>query len=155
MKLNFNFIFEVAHILFFRLSYRQRDQILQYLIDHQHAHVTADQIATRLRGRQFSIGEATIYRYLDKLVTQGRVRKFCLGKAPAHAISISMNPAAVRAFPSKMRGLRRFDSPSLRYPLPNHDHIRHEHGFIVDPSRTVFYGQCAACREKQGGQYHG
>ncbi|MFR7473937.1 MAG: Fur family transcriptional regulator [Christensenellales bacterium] len=81
---------------------RQRDQILQYLIAHQHAHVTADQIATHLRGRQFSIGKATIYRYLDKLVTQGRVRKFYLEEGASACYRISMNPAAVRSISIKM-----------------------------------------------------
>ena len=135
---------------------RQRDQILQYLIAHQHAHVTADQIATYLRGRQFSIGKATIYRYLDKLVTQGRVRKFYLEEGASACYQyIDESGCCQEHFHLKCVDCGALIHLRCDTLSQIHDHIRREHGFIIDPSRTVFYGQCAACREKQGGQCHG
>lgn len=29
------------------------------------------------------------------------------------------------------------------------DHVRKDHGFAIDPSRTVFYGVCEACMKKE------
>lgn len=135
---------------------RQRDQILQYLIAHQNAHVTAEQIATHLRSRQFSIGKATIYRYLDKLVSQGRVRKFYLEEGAGACYQyIDEAGQCQEHFHLKCVDCGVLIHLHCDTLSQIHEHIRQEHGFIVDPSRTVFYGQCAACREKQDGQAHG
>ncbi|HVI39329.1 MAG TPA: transcriptional repressor, partial [Anaerovoracaceae bacterium] len=55
---------------------KQRDQILDCLIKNKDRHITADEITSTLNGEKPSAGKTTIYRYLDKLVSQGIVRKY-------------------------------------------------------------------------------
>ena len=65
---------------------KQRDHILQFLIENQSRHVTVDDVVDHLKQSGNPVGKATVYRYMDKLVNQGDVRKFCW-KIPAHAIN--------------------------------------------------------------------
>ena len=61
-----------------RTSYKSkhRDQILTILQENEKEHMTAGQILDELRARGISIGVATIYRQLDRLVEEGAVNKY-------------------------------------------------------------------------------
>ena len=61
-----------------RTSYKSkhRDQILSILQENEKEHMTAGQILDELRARGISIGVATIYRQLDRLVEEGAVNKY-------------------------------------------------------------------------------
>lgn len=59
---------------------KQRDHILQFLIENQSRHVTVDDVVDHLKQSGNPVGKATVYRYMDKLVNQGDVRKFLAGR---------------------------------------------------------------------------
>ena len=61
-----------------RTSYKtkHRDQILSVLHESGGEHMTAGQIHDRLREQGVSIGAATVYRQLDRLVEEGAVSKY-------------------------------------------------------------------------------
>ena len=134
---------------------RQREQILQYLIANQQSHVTADQIALHLRTQQSTIGKATIYRYLDKLVSEGRVRKFYLQEGASACYQyIDENSGCQEHFHIKCVDCGVLIHLHCDYLSQLHDHICQEHGFVIDSSRTVFYGRCASCTQKRKAAQH-
>ena len=54
---------------------RQREAILDYLIDHKDSHVTVNSISDHLEKDGVRVGVTTIYRHLDKLLeVEGDVR---------------------------------------------------------------------------------
>ena len=55
---------------------RQREAILDYLIEHKDKHVTVNNISDHLEQEGARVGVTTIYRHLDKLFEQGLVRKY-------------------------------------------------------------------------------
>ena len=61
-----------------RTSYKSkhRDEILKILQENEREHMTAGQILDELKARGVSIGVATIYRQLDRLVEEGAVNKY-------------------------------------------------------------------------------
>ena len=61
-----------------RTSYKSkhRDEILKILRENEREHMTAGQILDELKARGVSIGVATIYRQLDRLVEEGAVNKY-------------------------------------------------------------------------------
>ena len=65
-----------------RTSYKtkHRDEILEILQENEREHMTAGQILDELKARGVSIGVATIYRQLDRLVEEW------LKKAPSTSI---------------------------------------------------------------------
>ncbi len=129
---------------------KQRTQILQYLIDHKDGHVTADQITRHLRSQECSIGKATVYRYLDRLVSQGQVRKFLLEEGASACYQYVEEPGQCQEhFHLKCVTCGALIHLHCDYLSQLGQHIAQEHGFLIDSSRTVFYGQCAACRNRE------
>lgn len=66
---------------------KQRDHILQFLIENQSRHVTVDDVVDHLKQSGNPVGKATVYRYMDKLVNQEMYESF-YWKIPAHAINM-------------------------------------------------------------------
>ena len=55
---------------------RQRQAILDFLIEKKDEHVTVGNISEHLEKDGVKVGTTTIYRHLDKLLEQGLVRKY-------------------------------------------------------------------------------
>ena len=58
---------------------RQRALILQFLSDNRERHLSVDEVFDYLRAQQSPVGKSTVYRCLDRLVSQGRARRYFLG----------------------------------------------------------------------------
>ena len=54
---------------------KQKEKLLEYLIENKDKHVNVQTISAYMASEGISLGTATIYRRLDKLVEQGIVRK--------------------------------------------------------------------------------
>lgn len=131
---------------------RQRALILDYLVRRRAGHVTADEIARHLAAGQGPIGKATIYRYLDKLVSQGRVRKFFLEEGTSACYQyVDETEGCHEHFHLKCVDCGALIHLHCELLGQIREHIQQEHGFAVDSSRTVFYGRCATCAEKHAG----
>ena len=49
---------------------KQREAILQYLIQNKNKHISVDNIVEHLKKAGDAVGKTTVYRYLDILVRQ-------------------------------------------------------------------------------------
>ena len=58
---------------------RQRALILQFLSDNRERHLSVDEVFDYLRAQQSPVGKSTVYRCLDRLVSQGRARRYFRG----------------------------------------------------------------------------
>lgn len=69
MKMNFNFRFKKGDVIL-REQYKtkQREAILQYLIQNKDKHINVDNIVEHLKKKGAAVGKTTVYRYLDVLV---------------------------------------------------------------------------------------
>lgn len=115
-----------------------------------------DCICEQLRANGVSVGRATVYRFLERLQTEGCVVK-CksaaesraeyryLPERPADAASADSTPETDsagklccvdcgRIYPLHCTQLEGFSR-----------HVFNEHGFILAPEKTVLYGRCAQC----------
>lgn len=127
---------------------KQRELILEYMKNSDSPHVTAADIAARLRD-EGSVGLATVYRQLDKMVEAGLVRKYSLDGGACYQY-VGGQEGCREHFHLKCLNcgtLIHVDCDFLSGLAP---HILEHHGFLVDNSRTVMYGLCRKCRE--GGQ---
>ena len=110
-----------------RTSYKSkhRDEILKILRENEREHMTAGQILDELKARGVSIGVATIYRQLDRLVEEGAVNKYMVDAKVVH-IERKAVETAMQGFSGGGAG-----------------------GFELDCTRTLFYGICGDCRRKK------
>ncbi|MFV0412326.1 MAG: Fur family transcriptional regulator [Oscillospiraceae bacterium] len=134
---------------------KQRDLIMQTLRAIPQRHITAEDLAALLHENGEEVGLATVYRNLDKLVNEGLVLKYAL--------------------PSGMRACYQYLDDCAEHPFHFHllctgcgnishlecteadsliAHLVASHHFQINRQKTVFYGLCRQCAEKQqaGGQ---
>ena len=80
MKLKIIFIFGRIWTAAMNISYRtrQRESIWNFLQENKDRHVMVDDVVDYLKSQGNGVGKSTVYRYLEKLVEEGKVRKYFL-----------------------------------------------------------------------------
>ncbi|MBQ6582830.1 MAG: transcriptional repressor [Mogibacterium sp.] len=131
---------------------RQREEILEFLRDAGSSHVTADEVYQHLQEARSTVGKTTVYRQLEKLVDEGRINKYITGlNAPACFEYIDTAECGEESACYHLRCERcgRLIHLHCGEVTELARHILDEHGFRIDPRRTVFYGLCESCREPE------
>ena len=129
-----------------RATYRTRQQelLLDYLRGTQGKHFTAEDVCEHL-----DIGTATVYRHLEKLVAEGTVGKYVIDEHSAACFEYL--GGACRRDGQEAHFHLKCESCGALIHLDCDElaciraHLRAEHGFSLNPFRTVFYGTCGDC----------
>lgn len=124
---------------------RQRVAVLNCLKSNG-GHLTAAQIADILRSNGEKAGLATIYRRLDKLVEMGLVRKYITDKVACYQYAEGSCKNHFHLQCTHCGTLFHVDCSYMEALAP---HIEQHHNFKVDNCRTVMYGTCSKCSEKE------
>ena len=128
---------------------KQRDQIMDCLVKNKNHHVTADEILSTLNAERSMVGKTTVYRYLDKLVSDGVVRRYFIeeGKSACYQL-VERKGVCSSHYHLKCVECGQLYHLECDYLGEMDVHIRERHGFRVDHSKTVLYGQCGSCTGK-------
>lgn len=126
---------------------RQQEAILNYMAESGEQYVTVNQIAAHFQKTGQSVGLTTIYRQLDKLEKEGIVCKLVLDG----------NSGACYQYADKTAGRLLLKCEDCGDIIPMgcshmeelYEHVLQEHQFQVNPHRTMFYGRCDACLERE------
>ena len=131
---------------------RHREQILAILREREGEHMTAGQILDRLRQEGFTIGVATVYRQLDRLVEEGTVNKYVVDTATGACYEFKgdhcANPAYVHGKCEKCGKVVHLERRFVEAAMQSISGAVGEGGFELDPVRTLFYGVCGDCRRR-------
>ena len=128
---------------------KQKEKLLEYLMKNKEKHTNVQEISAFLSAEGSSMGVATIYRQLDRLVEQGLVRKYAFdGKTCACYQYIENEEQCRSHFHLKCLGCGRLIHLDCEHLAELTRHIEDEHDFAIDYSQTVFYGRCSECRGK-------
>ena len=127
---------------------KQRQLILDYLIKNRDIHVTADMLIKYFEFHGTPIGKTTVYRNLDRLVEENVVRKFLVDGASACYQYIPDNGRCKEHFHFRCSECEELFHIECELMNEIQEHIYTEHGFVIDSSKTVFYGICKKCSEK-------
>ena len=128
---------------------KQRERIIEYLSTVPGVHVTAGDVTAHFREQGTEIGQSTIYRQLESLVDDGIINKYTIDKnSPAcfEYVGTENHEGHTACFHCKCEKCGRL----IHLHGEQLDHFRtflsEQHGFQLDPKRTVFYGLCEECR---------
>lgn len=131
---------------------KQMAELLTFLKSVQGSHVTVNEICEHFRKQGITVGTTTVYRQLEKMVAEGSVAKYVVdGTSAACFEYVGEQGSMVEAICyhckcekcGKLIHLQCNEVENLR------QHISEHHGFEMDAIRTVFYGICRECREKE------
>jgi Fur family ferric uptake transcriptional regulator len=132
---------------------KQKAQVLDYFEAHANEHITAAELLLALNQQGASIGSATIYRQLEKLEAEGLVRRYTLDDRGSACWQYGGDEAKSGQchshFHLKCTACGRLFHLDCGHLHGIADHVAAEHGFVIDPARTVFYGICEACSNQE------
>ena len=123
---------------------KQRELIIQALDQNRERHVSADELQAMLSASGARVGKATIYRCLDRLVEQGKVRKYLMadGKGACYQLLDSSCKFHYHCKCTACGELLHVECGQLDSIGA---HLVAHHGFVIDSAQTVFYGLCENC----------
>lgn len=129
---------------------RQKAVLLQYMQAHKDVHLKAEDILEGLQRSGEAVSKATVYRFLKALEDEGMIRKYTLSdKVPACYQYTGDTPECKKHFHlmcSRCGMVVHADSPALRCFM---EEMLEKEGFVIDESKTVFYGLCSQCALKK------
>ena len=129
---------------------KQQDFLFSYLKEMKGRHFTAEEVREHFASKEISIGIATIYRQLEKLVAEGTIQKYFIDEHSAACFEYSGDDCSSETphFHLKCEecgNLFHLECDDLEGLTK---HLNNEHGFTLNPYRTVLYGICLNCRKK-------
>lgn len=131
------------------MSYNTKQQrtVLAHIEAHTGGCVSAQELAQELRADGEKIGVATVYRQLERLERMGSIHKALTEDGAFYQFCPTGDRGA--CFLLKCERCGALEHVDCEHFAPLYRHIEEEHGFSVDPRRTILYGLCAACREAE------
>ena len=127
-----------------------RKKILEYLRNNSDRTVTAAGIHAHLVQNESPVNITTIYRYLDKLAKEGTVIKYAAEKGGqaayqyvehGHRCEEHLHLQCVRC-----GGIIHLECAFMNEIA---EHIREDHGFLLQCKNSILYGTCKKCRAAQ------
>ena len=129
---------------------RQRRIIEQSMAENMDRHLTADDLVDILKKEGQNVSRTTVYRTLEKMVSEDKVRKYLFERNESACYQYLENGQVCHEhFHLKCNHCGRLIHMECEHMRELSGHILNEHGFAVDPFSTVLYGVCADCAEKE------
>lgn len=124
----------------------QREDILKYLIDNRTSHITVDDVSSHLKTVGTPVGRATIYRYFDILIGEGRLRKFEVptGKSACYQY-IDGKQFCHEHYHFICDECKELFHTECEYLDEVYCHLREKHGFYLNRGTTILHGICQKC----------
>lgn len=126
---------------------KQRESILQRLKENPNRHITVDELTELMHEKGDTVGKTTVYRYLEKLCNDGLVRKYLLPNGDGACYQLC-DECCAEHFHLKCTVCARLIHTQCSFLSELAEHIKKDHDFEINQTRTVLYGICRDCREK-------
>ncbi|MBR6568364.1 MAG: transcriptional repressor [Clostridia bacterium] len=127
---------------------KQKKLISEFFEGNTEKQFTCDEISEALKIKGTPVGKTTVYRYVEKLVNEGKIRKITGGiskSALYQYIDEDMNCNSHMHLKCLKCG--EFFHLGCDFLNSVNDHIYEHHRFRVDNSKSVLYGLCEKCAE--------
>ncbi len=128
---------------------KQSEIMLEYFKKMAGKHVTAADVCEYFKEQGAPIGQATVYRRLESLVDEGVLSKYTIDPSSPACFEYMGEDSHVDGdvcFHLKCEKCGKLIHMHCEEMEEMQTHMKSEHGFKMDPIRTVFYGLCKECQ---------
>lgn len=126
---------------------RTRQLILDYLVENRHHAVSASHILDELEQQGAAPNPTTVYRYLDKLVSEQRVMKYVADKGEKAVFQyVEQGRRCREHLHLKCVKCGQIDHLECDFMEQLRAHLEEEHGFALQCEGSMLYGVCSRCR---------
>ena len=127
---------------------KQKEQMIDFFAEHEHEHVNAREVYDSLKERGIRIGLTTVYRHLEQLTREGMLVKSVVDENTPACFEftghhVHENHSCYHCKCIKCGKLIHLNCDEI---TKLEKHISSEHGFLIQPQRTVFFGLCENCQ---------
>ena len=126
---------------------RAQEELLNFLKTEPGRHYTAAEIREHFAGQDHPIGTATIYRQLERFVSEGCVRRYVVGPGTCACYAYAGDSQGTQHFHCRCDVCGRLIHLNCDELAEIRTHLLARHGFAWDSGKTVFYGVCDQCRK--------
>ncbi len=128
-----------------------RKKILDFLKQSSERTVTAAEISAYLKEQDSEVNITTIYRYLDKLEREGTVMKYVAEKGSQAGYQyVELGHRCEEHLHLKCMECGRIIHLECAFMEEIAEHIRRDHGFLLQCKNSILYGTCGECRQREG-----
>jgi len=129
---------------------KQQDLILGVLKKNRKKHMTADEIYLKLIHQGSPVGKTTVYRRLERLTSDGTVRRFTTGDNGSACYQLA-DAHCAEHYHLRCSECGKLIHVECDFLDELSKHLNADHGFVLDKGKTVLYGLCRDCcgREKK------
>lgn len=145
-----NFNFKCGEKMQKAASYRtkQKELIEKYIKNCGGRHFTVDSICAELAKNSEAVGRTTVYRYVERLTADGKLRKYMREMGESACYQYIADKHCDEHFHLKCEKCGRLIHMECDEMQTLSEHIELHHKFKIDPLKTVFYGICERCSTK-------
>ena len=134
---------------------RQKREMLAFLKRHDMEPYSVDDLVFEMQEQGEKIGRSTVYRYLESLAEQGRVRKYQNAQGTMQYQHVEDTMACDAHFHMMCKSCGRLYHVSCDLMDRLSKHIYSDHNFRLDTRETILVGVCARCGAQEGDGCHG
>ena len=127
---------------------KQSRLVCEYLKANAERHFSAEDVYFALLNEGGKIGRTTVYRQLDRLVIEGKVRKFSVGDNEPCCYQFADCDHCHNHYHLKCSGCGKLIHTECDFLDKLSAHIFQDHEFKIDGSKTVLYGICNECSKE-------
>ena len=124
-------------------STHQQQAILN-CIRRQSGCFTVPSLAAALHEQGEKVGTATLYRQLEKLEKQSAIHRILTDEGACWQCCDQEDHDCFLLKCERCGRIEHVDCVRLK---PLYEHLENEHGFRINPHKTMLYGLCRACGE--------
>lgn len=124
---------------------KQQQLILNYLKESKDEYIQISELIEKLELKEIHIGVATAYRNLNKLVELAMVRKISVEGISGACYQYIQNEK-IEGFCMKCEKCNQIMDTECNHISELYNHVMEEHGFAINPNKTIFYGICDKCK---------
>ena len=126
-----------------RYKTKQRSILLDFFASHPERSFSAAEL---IASRELKLGEATIYRQLSKLSEEGSLNKIILNASEGARYQYHPMHECEGHFHLRCTKCGELVCAECSFMENMGRHLGLDHGFTVDPKKTVIYGICKSCK---------
>lgn len=125
---------------------KQRLRLISFLEDNKDRQLSASEIAFGVS--ENGKGKSTVFRQIKSLCEEGILQRF-RGEDGKSVLYQYGGGNCHSHFHLKCINCEKIIHLDCEHIDHLKSHINSEHGFFIDPSKTVLYGVCSTCREEK------
>ena len=126
---------------------KQGELIFKILEKNADRHMTAEEICALLKAEGTAVGATTVYRNLEKLISEGKIRRYRLEEGEAACYQY-IGGECHEHYHLKCVGCGDVIHLECNYLGDLSEHLMEHHNFLLDRTKITLYGTCSKCRKE-------